>query len=355
MASAIVPGIYDTAVADRDLGVSTEDAYVMTRRLAAEEGLLVGISSGAALAGALSRVRRTTSRLAGSRPQVGCDDLSRTAASAICPSRSGARSADGADAAMPRWWHAIRDHGRDTYPNECCGALIGRDGVVAETFALPNTTDEGPRRRFLVRPSDYRAAEGRATTRRPRAARVLSLAPGSSGAAVAVRPRSRVAVVLLRHRFGASMENPARSRRGGCARIDRSSIRRRRGSCVIVQRIQRHASQNPHSHAASALHRQARRRRARRRDDRRAARQSDDQVRRAEAASLQRARQAAELRQRLRQRRRHPLSAEGSDAAQGRGYGQHHSVGRRAGPARSRRRRRCRSCPPTRSGATAGI
>jgi proteasome lid subunit RPN8/RPN11 len=58
---------------------------------------------------------------------------------------------------------AIRDHGRDTYPNECCGALLGRDGVVVETFALPNTTEEGPRRRFLVRPSDYRAAEGRAT------------------------------------------------------------------------------------------------------------------------------------------------------------------------------------------------
>jgi proteasome lid subunit RPN8/RPN11 len=58
---------------------------------------------------------------------------------------------------------SIRDHGRDTYPNECCGALLGRDGVVAETFALPNTTDEGPRRRFLVRPSDYRAAEARAT------------------------------------------------------------------------------------------------------------------------------------------------------------------------------------------------
>jgi len=58
---------------------------------------------------------------------------------------------------------AIRDHGRDAYPNECCGALLGRDGVVVETFALPNTTEEGPRRRFLVRPSDYRAAEGRAT------------------------------------------------------------------------------------------------------------------------------------------------------------------------------------------------
>jgi len=52
MASAMVPGIYDEAVASVDLGVSTEDAYAMTRRLAADEGLLVGISSGAALAGA---------------------------------------------------------------------------------------------------------------------------------------------------------------------------------------------------------------------------------------------------------------------------------------------------------------
>lgn len=58
---------------------------------------------------------------------------------------------------------AIRDHGSETYPHECCGALIGRDGDVTDTLALPNTTDEGPRRRFLVRPSDYRAAEARAS------------------------------------------------------------------------------------------------------------------------------------------------------------------------------------------------
>jgi len=57
---------------------------------------------------------------------------------------------------------AIRAHGAETYPNECCGALIGRDGVATETLALPNTTEEGPRRRFKVRPQDYRAAEGRA-------------------------------------------------------------------------------------------------------------------------------------------------------------------------------------------------
>jgi proteasome lid subunit RPN8/RPN11 len=57
----------------------------------------------------------------------------------------------------------IRRHGIETYPNECCGALYGREGVVTSTLALPNTTDEGPRRRFLVRPQDYRDAERRAT------------------------------------------------------------------------------------------------------------------------------------------------------------------------------------------------
>jgi len=57
----------------------------------------------------------------------------------------------------------IQNHGRETYPNECCGALIGTGNVVAECFSLPNMTEEGPRRRFLVRPDDYRAAEKRAT------------------------------------------------------------------------------------------------------------------------------------------------------------------------------------------------
>ena len=58
---------------------------------------------------------------------------------------------------------AIRDHGRQTYPHECCGAMLGRAGMVVEAYPLPNTTEEGPRRRFLVRPQDYRAAERRAT------------------------------------------------------------------------------------------------------------------------------------------------------------------------------------------------
>jgi len=57
---------------------------------------------------------------------------------------------------------AIRTHGRDAYPHECCGALLGGAGLVQEAWPLPNTTEEGPRRRFLVRPQDYRAAERRA-------------------------------------------------------------------------------------------------------------------------------------------------------------------------------------------------
>ena len=58
MATAMVPAIYDASIADEDLPVSTEDAHRLVRRLAREEGLMVGISSGAALAAALDVARR---------------------------------------------------------------------------------------------------------------------------------------------------------------------------------------------------------------------------------------------------------------------------------------------------------
>jgi len=47
MPTAIVPGIYDPALVDENLWAETEDAYRMVRRLAREDGLLVGISTGA--------------------------------------------------------------------------------------------------------------------------------------------------------------------------------------------------------------------------------------------------------------------------------------------------------------------
>jgi len=53
MATAIVPGIYDETLADGNVWVETENAYRMVRRLAREEGLLVGISSGANVDAAL--------------------------------------------------------------------------------------------------------------------------------------------------------------------------------------------------------------------------------------------------------------------------------------------------------------
>ncbi len=58
MASAIVPKIYDMSLADEELGISTEDAYAMARRLAREEGLLVGVSSAGAIVGCLQVARQ---------------------------------------------------------------------------------------------------------------------------------------------------------------------------------------------------------------------------------------------------------------------------------------------------------
>ena len=51
--STIVPGIYDPSLADENLGVRTEDAHAMARRLARESGLLLGVSAAAAVVGSL--------------------------------------------------------------------------------------------------------------------------------------------------------------------------------------------------------------------------------------------------------------------------------------------------------------
>jgi cysteine synthase B len=61
MATAMVPGIYDPALADENVEVATEEALAMVRRLAREEGLLVGTSSGANVFAAL-RLAQTCPR-----------------------------------------------------------------------------------------------------------------------------------------------------------------------------------------------------------------------------------------------------------------------------------------------------
>ena len=58
MPTAIVPGIYDQTLADENIEVETEEAHAIVKRLAREEGLMVGISSGANLAAALNVARQ---------------------------------------------------------------------------------------------------------------------------------------------------------------------------------------------------------------------------------------------------------------------------------------------------------
>ena len=197
MATAIVPGIYDP-LADENIGVSTEDAYAMRAPARARgrrarrhfqrggPGCLparCGTYRGGRGGDRVSRCRRQVpfrALLGGSRG-----------------SWTGARGRSGG----PGIDAAIREHGRETYPNECCGALIGLGTSVRRTcLALPNTTEEGPRRRFLVRPARLQAGRTRGEPAGRRAARVLSFASRSSGAAVAIRSGPRVADVLVCHR-----------------------------------------------------------------------------------------------------------------------------------------------------------
>lgn len=61
MQTSIVPKIYDPTIADKTLFVGTEAAHDMARRLAGEEGLLVGVSGAAALVGALEVAHQAAS------------------------------------------------------------------------------------------------------------------------------------------------------------------------------------------------------------------------------------------------------------------------------------------------------
>jgi len=70
MGTAIVPGIFDADLADQNLTVSTEEAHAMVKRLAREEGLMVGISAAANVVAAL----RVAERLdAGTVVTIFCD------------------------------------------------------------------------------------------------------------------------------------------------------------------------------------------------------------------------------------------------------------------------------------------
>jgi S-sulfo-L-cysteine synthase (O-acetyl-L-serine-dependent) len=165
MASAIVPAIYDPSLADFNLPISTDLAHDLTRRLAWDEGLFVGPSSGAALAGCLEVARTLDSGVIVTIfPDGGdrylSDPLWEAGDESGAPAFSAPAHLRMPEAAM----NAIRKHAARIYPDECCGALLGpSDGQVREAYPLDNTFPDQQRRRFLVGPDEYRRAEQRAT------------------------------------------------------------------------------------------------------------------------------------------------------------------------------------------------
>jgi cysteine synthase B len=150
MATSIVPPIYDPTLADRHEVVETEESLELARHLARRQGLLVGPSSGAALVAA-QRVARDVERgvIVVVFPDSGERYLT-TSGVVSAPTRETTPEV------------VIRRHAGDTYPDECCGALIGSDGQIIEAFPLSNTQAENRKRRFLIGPDAYRRAEARA-------------------------------------------------------------------------------------------------------------------------------------------------------------------------------------------------
>ena len=161
MATAIVPPIYDPSVADRHLKISTEIGHDLTRRLAREEGLLVGPSSGAALAASLEVASDLKS---GAIVTIFPDGGDRYLSHRVWDAPESERRMNERGLHLtPATEQAIRQHAESSYPHECCGAMLGSaDGRVLEAMPLENVTTEERRRRFLVSPEAYRAAEQRA-------------------------------------------------------------------------------------------------------------------------------------------------------------------------------------------------
>jgi cysteine synthase B len=161
MASALVPAIYDPHLADVALTVATEDALELTRRLAREQGLLVGPSSGAALAACLEITQGLERGVVVTVFPDGADRY--------LSERFWTEPADAVEKTAPALRLSasavarIRSDAAAAYPDEGCGALLGRRaGSVDAALPLDNVTDAERRRRFLVSPEAYRQAEAEA-------------------------------------------------------------------------------------------------------------------------------------------------------------------------------------------------
>ena len=111
MPTAIVPGIYDPSLADENIWIETEDAYAMCRRLAREEAVLAGISSGANLVAACKIARGLAE--AGKRGvivTVLCDGAYKYLSESFWTDRLGMLRVEKAA------WDAMVSHAEKTFP-----------------------------------------------------------------------------------------------------------------------------------------------------------------------------------------------------------------------------------------------
>ena len=149
--SSIVPKIYEQEYLDKKIKVKTEDAYNMVKRIAKEEGLFVGLSSGAAAAGAL---------------QV-ANSLKKGVVVTVFP--------DHGDRYISKdFWgdeysgvfinqediDKMVKHLKKTYPNEGCGLLLGNikneKKYIKEVIDAKNIIKERAVDRFEIDPKEYK-------------------------------------------------------------------------------------------------------------------------------------------------------------------------------------------------------
>jgi proteasome lid subunit RPN8/RPN11 len=50
---------------------------------------------------------------------------------------------------------AIRAHGKEAYPHECCGFLLGAPGEVREIARASNAREDSPQNRYLIPPIEF--------------------------------------------------------------------------------------------------------------------------------------------------------------------------------------------------------
>ena len=264
MESAIVPGIYDPTLADDDVRVGTEEAYEMTRRLAQEEGLLVGISSGANLAGALKVARKdAVIVVVFCRRRRALSVRALLGESARRRARSAART-DGAGADRVQRTRRFARTAARRFPHECCGALLGRDGVVQRSVraaehdrrrpaaALPGAARRLPRRRSSARAKPGSSLLGFYHSHPDHPAR-----PSQYDLDHAWPSFSYVIVSVM---AGEDKQLTSWRLQDDRSAFDEETLRSR----ITRSRDHKH-DQDSHSHTAASVHRQARRRRDRRR------------------------------------------------------------------------------------------